>query len=109
MVVAMISVRMMEMPCNYVVHVVTVGDRQVTAARTVMMTPIVRLVPDGRRALVRVGGGDLDAMLLESVGHLVIQVAIVEIVDVAGMMDRRVPASRAVLVFPLDLLRHKAS
>ena len=51
-----------------------------------------------RRALDRIGGVDRDGVLVDMIFVRVMEVAVVEIIDVAFMADRRMPAVGTMLV-----------
>lgn len=95
----MISVGMMQVPIDQIVNVVTMRDWLVTAVRPVDMAGIVLGAVVLRRTLGRVVRGNVDHMLLHNpvVPHTV-QVAIMQIVSVIAVRDRRMPASRAMNV-----------
>jgi hypothetical protein len=95
-VVAVVVVRMMQMTVVQVVDVIPVGHGFVAAAGAMH---VVRRVA-ARRARVAVGmlGVDLDHVLVDVVFVRVMEVAVVQVVDVAGVPYRRVAAVGAVLM-----------
>jgi hypothetical protein len=48
-----------------------------------------------RRALIRIGRGDLDDMLIDVIPMNVVKMSVVEVVDVTIMIDGGVPTIRA--------------
>ena len=89
----MVAVRMMQPPAHEVIDMVTVRYCFVSAVRAVAMRA-ARL----RRALHGVGGVNRDGVLVDVIAVHVVEVAVMQIVDMAGMANRRVPAVRAMLV-----------
>ena len=55
MIVAMITVRMMQVPVDQVVHVIAMGHSFMSASRTVHMALVVRAATMPRCAPVRIG------------------------------------------------------
>ena len=89
----MIAVRMMQPSAHQVIDVITMGHGFVPAGRA-MLVRTTRL----RRALHGIGGVDRDSVLIDMILVRVMQVAIMEIIDVAVMADRRMPTLRTMLV-----------
>jgi hypothetical protein len=92
-VVAMITVRMMQPSIHEVINMVTMRHRFVPAGRA-MLVRAARL----RRALDGVGGADVDRMLVDMILVHVMEMAIVQIVHMTIMANRRVAAVRAMLM-----------
>ncbi|MBL8922437.1 MAG: hypothetical protein JNJ54_26535 [Myxococcaceae bacterium] len=96
MIVAVGAVRVMQVPPDEEVDVVSVRDRLVSAASAVDVALLVS------RALVRGGARrgvpavHLDHALIDVPGVGVVQVALVEVIDVIAVADGRVPAPWAV-------------
>jgi hypothetical protein len=95
-VVAVAAVRVVQVALDQVIDVIAVGHRLVAAARAV---PVFRGV--GGAVMVRCAGrgvraADFDPVLLDASGGHVVQVAVVEVIDVAVVPDARVAAVRAV-------------
>jgi hypothetical protein len=57
---------------------------------------LVALVPVFRRALVRVSVADLDDVLIDAVGALTVQMAVMQIIDVVAVLDGEMSALRTV-------------
>ena len=98
MVVAVIAVGMVQVALHQVIHMIAVGHGLVAAPRAVPVTGLMALVVAGRAAL-RVLRADLQRMFLHQRGaDGVVQVAVVQVIDVALMLDGGVAAAGAVLV-----------
>jgi hypothetical protein len=98
-VVAVVAVRVVEVVAHQIVDMVTVGHRFVAAARAVAVCRVVAAAGVARRAVSRIGGGDGDGVLFyRTVGSLVVEVAVVQIVDVVSVLECRVAAAWAVAV-----------
>lgn len=91
-VVAVIGMRVVEPAVDQVVEVLPVGDRLVPAARPVGVSG---LVPTGRRSGASVGVGicDLYDVLVDVVAVGMVEMAVVEVVQVAFVLDRGVAAA----------------
>ena len=96
MIVAMVAVRMMQMAIDQIVHMVSVGHRFVAASRSVHMAGVVTTAAVLRCAPVGVGCGDLDHMLIHVVTMDMMEMPIMQIVDMAIVIDGSMPAIRAV-------------
>ena len=98
MIVAVVAVRMVEMPIDEVVDVIAVRHGLVAASGTV---DVVRIVP--RAAMLggaadRVGLVDGERMRIDVVVVCMVQRAVVQVVDVVAVNDGRVSAIGAVNV-----------
>ena len=98
MVVAVIAVGMVQMARHQVVYVIAVRDRLVAAVGTVRVP--LRMPTAGvlRRACIRVRRVDLQDVLIHVVAMRVVQVAFMQVIGVAVMVDRDVAASRSMLM-----------
>lgn len=94
----MIAVGMVQVSVHQVVRVVTVGDRLMTAAGSVLVPLVVRAAIVGRRAAARVGGAYRQRVLIHVVPVDVVQMAVVQVVRVPVMLDGGMAAARAVLM-----------
>lgn len=92
-VVAMIAVRMMQPSAHDVIDVITMGHGFVSAGWP-MLVRTARL----RGALDGIVGVDRDGVLIDMILVRVMKVAIMEIIDVAVMADRRMPTVGTMLV-----------
>jgi hypothetical protein len=95
----MIVVGMVQPSTHKVIDVVPVGHGLVPAGRA-MLVRAARL----RRALHGVAGIDRDDMLVNVILMRVMQMAIVKIIDMAFMADRRVPTAGAMLVVMMGMM-----
>jgi len=97
MVIAVTIMRMVQVTVNQVVDVIAMRYRLVPATRTVDMVGVVMPAGMIRRALNRVLIAHGDRVLLDrAVFALVVQMTVVQVVDVAVVLDRDVAARRAV-------------
>jgi hypothetical protein len=98
-VVAMIAMRMMQPSAHEVIDVITMGHGLVSAG-----WPMLVRTAGLRRALDRIGGVDRDGVLVDMILVRVMEVAVVEIIDVAFMADRRMPAVGTMLVSVVGMM-----
>jgi hypothetical protein len=98
-VVAMIAMRMVQAPVDQIIHVVAMGDSLMAAARAMPMRRIMSTGAMLRRAAIGIRCRDFDDMLIDSAIMNVMQMAVVEIVDMAPMRNRDVTAAR-----PMDVI-----
>jgi hypothetical protein len=92
-VVAMIAMGMMQPSTHDVIDVVAMGHGFVPAGRAMLVR-----AAGLRRALHGICGVDCDDMLIDVILMQVMKMAVMEIVDMALMADRRMPAVGTVLV-----------
>lgn len=97
-IVAVVSVRMVQVFVHHVVHVIAVRYRFMPAAGAVPVIPCMRSTGVVRRALLRVGPAHLEPMLFHAAVALVVQTPVVEVIDVAAMLEASMAAVRAVLM-----------
>lgn len=106
MIVAVSVVRVMEVPIDQVVDMVTVRDGRMTAVGPVNVSRVVPAALVVGRAVGRVGVVDFQLVLNNlPVRLLVMEVAVVEVVDVTVVLDCRVAAAGAVLVWVVFVSR----
>jgi hypothetical protein len=103
MIVAMAAMRVMQMAIDEIIDVIAVRDRLVAAAGAVFVVLGVAAAVVSRRAGGRVLAADAQAVFLDPFGAHVVQVAVVQVVDVALMLDGGVATRRAVLVIVLGM------
>lgn len=96
MIVAVVTVRMVQVALDEVVHVVAVGYGFVAAARAVLVVGGVGLAVVLRSACVGILRAHLDRMLVIVALVGVMEVAVVQVVDVTVMFDGAVSAAGAV-------------
>jgi hypothetical protein len=89
----MIAVRMVQPAVYEIVNVVAMRYRFVSAIWTVYVRAM-----DFRRALRRVCGIDRDSVLIHVVLVHMMEMAVMKIIHMAIVADRRVPATRTMLV-----------
>jgi hypothetical protein len=95
-VVAVISVRMMEMPVMQVVDVVAVRHRLVAAGRAVRVPLFVTRAAERWIASVRILIAHLDHVLVDMIALGMVQVPVVQVVDMVAMADSSMSAPRTV-------------
>lgn len=96
-IVAMAVMDVMQAAIHQVVDVVTVGNGLVAAVRTMDMIGRVATALTVS-AVIGIDGADLQHMLVHVIAMHMVQMAIVEIVDMAVMLDGGVAAIRTVLM-----------
>ena len=97
MVVAVVAVGMMQPAIHDVVNVVTMGHRFVSATRTVDMTRLVAVRGIGASFRIRIAHFD-HVLFHHTILALVMEMAVVDVVDMIAVLDGSVPAVGAVLV-----------
>ena len=108
-VVAVVAVRVVQVPIDEVIDVVAMWHRFVTAAGAMDVSCFVAAAVVVGRAGVRVGGADSDAVFIDVAAVRVVQVAVVQVVNVAVVLDGGVAAARAVLVRVVGVVRFVAA
>jgi len=98
-VVAVLGVHVMKVTVDEVVDVVAVRNRLVATCRSMHVRCGVAPAVVIGRAVRRVRGVDKDRAFIDVIVVHVMEMAIVEIVDVAGVVHRRMSTRRAVGVF----------
>lgn len=98
MVVAVITMRMVQVSFHKVVDVIPVRDWLVAAAGAVDVNLVMRVACVALGALVGIGGIDGKVVLVVVVAVAVQQVAVLQVVGVSGMLDSHMPASFVVAV-----------
>jgi hypothetical protein len=95
-VVAVVSVRMVEVPANQIIDVIGVRNRLVPAARSVYVAALSVCALLLRRALYGVACVGLEAVLVHMIAVNVVHVAFVKVIGVAVVLDCGVPTVAAV-------------
>jgi len=96
MMVAMSAMRMMQMAGYQVIDMIAVRNGLMPAVGAVLVTGVVALAFVTRRAVLRVGRADRNAVLVIVVIMMVVQMPIVEVIDVIFVLNPGVPESRSV-------------
>ena len=94
MIVAMITVRMVEAPVDQVIDVVPMRNRLMTAVRTVAMRFIMTRSTMFWVAPIRIGAADFDHVFISAPLFHVLQMAVVEIINVILMLNGNMAAAR---------------
>lgn len=97
-VVAVIAVRMVQVSVYQVVGVIAVRNSRVAAIRPVLMGFLVTATAMVWRASGRVCRVDGQGMFLDLAAILVMQMAVMQVIDVSLVQDAGMPAIRAVPV-----------
>jgi hypothetical protein len=103
MVVAVISMGVVQVAVDQVIDVIAMGHRLMATAGTVHMVGVMPLALVVRGTAVRVGVADLDHMLVDMILVRMMQVSVVQIVDVTLVFDGRVATARAMLVIMVGM------
>ncbi len=98
MIIAMITVRMMQMPIHQIADMVAVGHGLVTTTGSMLVVFIVSAALMLRRATVGVGRRDLDYVLNNLFAFDVLKVAACQVVHVILVLNREMAASRAMMM-----------
>jgi hypothetical protein len=93
MIIAVVAMRMVEVTVDEIANVVAVGDGLVSAAGAVFMVLGMPSAGVLRRAAGGVGGRDFDHVLIDMTVVHVMQMAIMQIVDVASMLHSGMTAA----------------
>ena len=104
MVVAVVTVGVMEMPIDDVVDVVPMGYGFVATAWAVDMIWIVAGALVIRCAGIGVLFGDFQAVLIDVVAVDVMEMPVVKVIDVIAMPNGCVPTTRTMLVVMIGVL-----
>lgn len=98
MIVAVVAERMVQVPRDEVVDMVSVRQGFVAATGAMVVVSVVGTTSMGRRAGSGVGCADRDGVLLDSIALRVVQMAVVEVVGVPVVLHGLMAAAGAVLV-----------
>jgi len=97
-VVAVVAVRMVEVPVDQIVDVIAMRDGLVAATGAMVVRGVVTGALVRGSACSRIGGRDLDHVLVDVIAVHVVQVTVVQVVDVAVVPHGRVTATGAMNV-----------
>jgi hypothetical protein len=108
MVVAMATVRVMQVTIDEVITVVAVRNTLVTAAGSVRVRLVMSIAVVSRRAVRTVVAADLEHVLVDVAFVLVVQMAVMQVVGMAMVLDGQVAAIGAVhmVVSAVNLVSH---
>ena len=98
MIIAMVAVRMMQMPVHQIIDVVAMGDRLMPTPRSMHMPGLVSGAAVLRRAAIGVLGRHFNHVLVDMVPVRMVQVPVMEKVDMVAMPDGGMTAAGAVLM-----------
>lgn len=105
----MIAMRVMQVPIHQIIHVVTVRHGLMAAAGAVNMARLVSGALVLRRTCVGVLLRNLDHVLIDMIAVRMMQMAIVQIVDMVAVANRRVTAFRPMLVRVVGMMGMRTS
>jgi hypothetical protein len=97
-IVAVVAVRMVQVATHEVIDVVAVRHRFMAAVGPVTMCLLVSGAVMAGGAAGRIGTGDRQPVFLDVAAVLVVQMAVVQVIGVAVVVDGRVAAVRPVLM-----------
>jgi hypothetical protein len=97
-IVAMAAVRMMQMSCDEVIHMVAVRHRFVPAIRAVCVVSRVACARVLRGACGWISGTHRHRVFIHVIAVRLVQMAIMQVVHVVAVLDARVAASGSVSV-----------
>ena len=97
-VVAVVAMGMVQVPTHDVVDMVAMGNGLVAAVGTVGVSGVMTAAGVGGGAVGGIVGVDGQAVFLDARGAHMVQVAVMKVIDMVAMPDRRVAASGTVLV-----------
>ena len=97
-IVAVLSVRVMQVAADEIVGMVAVRHRLMAAAGAVLMSGLVRFARVSRSAVRRVDPRNRQRVLIHVISVPVVQMAVVQVVHVPVVPDRGVPAAGAIYV-----------
>jgi len=95
-IVAVVAMRVMQVAVHEIINVVAMGNGFMPAAGAMLVVGVVTAALMFGRALLRILAADVNDVLVHMVLVRMMEVAIVEIIDMAVVHDRRVSASGAV-------------
>ena len=87
-IVTMIAVRMMKMPINQVIYMISMRHGFVPAARSMHVRLIMAPAAVLRRASVWIGRRHLDRMFINVIAMHVVQMSVMQVVNVSTMVNR---------------------
>jgi hypothetical protein len=96
--VAVVAVRVMQMPIHEIIDMIAVRHGLVPAARTMNMARLMTGAAMFRRADIRVRLRHLHHMLVDMVLMRVVQMTVMQIVDMVAMLHGGMAATRAMAV-----------
>jgi hypothetical protein len=104
-IVAMVTVRVVQASVNKIVDVISMRHSLVTASRSMLMRSVVPACPVLGPTSARIVSGDLQDVLLYAVAFYMVQVSVLEIVNVILVSNRDMPAARAMYVWSIGVSR----
>lgn len=109
MVVAVIAMRMVQVPGNMIIDMIAVWHCFMTAARAMGMIRFVAAAAMIRGAAIRIAAGNADHMLVDMAFMRVVKMAVMQVVDVIAVAHGRVPAIGPVLMSVIRVVWFRTS
>ena len=109
MVIAMITMRMMQMAVDQVIDVIAVRYRFVSASGTVDVSRLVAAATVVRCASFRIFRANLQPVLVDVITMWMVQMTIMQIIDVIAVPDSSMAAVGTMLVVMVCMMRFVAS
>ena len=107
-IVAMAAVRVVQMAIDEIVYMVAMRNRLMAAVCAVDMIRSMAAALVVRSAAVRICGGDFDSVLIDMVAVNMVKMAVVQIIDMPGVVDGDMAAIAAVLVAVVGMVGKSA-
>jgi len=98
MIIAMVTVRVMQVPCHQVVDMIAVGYGGMTTVLTVNVSFFMATTVVLRSAIVRVGGTHFQDVLIDMVTMHMVEMTIMQVIGVAVVNDGNMTTIRPVLM-----------
>jgi hypothetical protein len=105
MVVAVVTVRVVQMAVHQVIDMVAMRHGLMTAIWSMYMICRVAVTLVSRRAAIRIEVVHRQAVLVDVIAMHMVQVTIVQIVNMAIVLNRRMATARLVLMVMIGMLR----
>lgn len=109
MVIAMIAVRMVQVPGNVIIDMIAVWHRFMAAARAMAMIRFVTAAAMTRGAAIGIVAGHADHMLVDMAFVRVVKMAVMQVVDVIAVAHGRVPATGPMLMSVIRVVWFRTS
>jgi hypothetical protein len=109
MVVAVIAVRMVQVPGNMIIDVVAVWHRFMAATRAMGVVRFVTAAAMTRGAAIRIAAGYADHMLVDMAFVRMVKMAVMQVVDVIAVAHGRVPATGPMLMSVMRVVWFRTS
>ena len=109
MIIAMITMRMMKVAIDKIIDVIAMRHRFMSAARAMHVTRLVAAAAVVQRASIGIFRTYLNDMLVNVIAMLMMEVAIMQIVDVIAVTNRCMATAGAMPMVMIRVMREIAS